>query len=77
MSRMSEYAAEQDQRDNESGLDMCEAWHEYNCRILGEFSKVTEGMVAEGKRHTELMEWMNGVNEGFDKIFKGERNERL
>jgi len=26
--RMSEYAMEQEQQHNESGMDLCEAWHE-------------------------------------------------
>src|ERR1017187_9027146 len=35
MSRMSEYAQEQDERDNLSELDLCEAWHYEQDRLFG------------------------------------------
>lgn len=75
MSRMSEYAAEQEQRENLSGMDMCEAWHEHNRRILNEIGEVTDGIVKEGKIHKERMAQL-GITDGFTKIFKGNRNGR-
>ena len=37
---MSEYAADIDERNNESGADLCECWHEHNRRLLNEFGKL-------------------------------------
>lgn len=48
-------------------------WHEHNHRILAEFGKVTEGIVAEGNRHRDRMAQM-GIADGFNMIFKGDRN---
>lgn len=73
MSKMSEYAAEQEQRENLSGMDMCEAWHEHNRRILNEIGEVTDGIVKEGKAHKAKMSEL-GISAGFNEIFKGDRN---
>lgn len=74
MSRISEYAAEIEQ-ENLSGMDMCEAWHEHNRRILNEIGEVTDGIVKEDKIHKERMAQL-GITEGFNVIFKGDQNGR-
>ena len=56
MSRISEYAAEQEQRNNESGIDDCEAWHEHNRLILeqlGELNKQIRMSRNDQKRNIE------------------------
>ena len=40
MSRMSDIWQDQQDRDNESGIDLCECWHENNRQIFNEFEEI-------------------------------------
>jgi len=55
MGRMAEQAAEQDEIENESGMDLCEAWHEEQRRLLNQFEELSH--VISGKQsNTALTE---------------------
>lgn len=45
MSRMAEHAHDQQERDNESGMDLCEAWHHEQRRFIDEIHEIVETQI--------------------------------
>lgn len=61
------------EQENLSGCDYAEPeWAKENHRLLTEIGEVVDGMVAEGKEHSERMRQL-GIPVGFEQIFIGER----
>jgi hypothetical protein len=49
MGRMSEYSQDQEERENLSGIDDCEAWHEHNRRILDQLGELNKIFIKESR----------------------------